>query len=224
MDKPDPPLRPLEAFRVILRAQYRKRPALADEIADIGWFLSRQAREVIIELGETPNNPPLREDLTAQEREEFAAAWAACKTLRESVKQGKVRLRGRLPDDLVPRDIDPQDAMEGELVIWNDMLDMGREKKPYRNVYCIAEDVRGFAGVADQYKTGEPGRPTSMQLVEAEHGARWERGEALQKIGAESKILSEWLKQTHPRAPRLKDKTIRNNLAEEHRRRIAARK
>jgi hypothetical protein len=109
------------------------------------------------------------------------------------------------------------------------MLDMGREREPYRNVYCIAEDIRALeqslTGVPpEMYRSGAPGRPTSMQLVEAEHGARWDRGEALQRIVAESKFLSEWLKHTHPTAPRLKDKTIRNNLAKEHRRRVAARK
>ena len=223
MDKPDPPLRPLEAFRVILRARYRKRPELADEIADIGWFLSRQARKV--DFGETPNtDPPLREDMTAQEREEFAAAWTACKTLRASVQQGKIRLRGRGPGDLFPRDIDPQDAMAGELVIWDDTLDMGRERKPYLDVRCIAEGVRDIAGVADQYRTGAPGRPTSIQLVEAEHRTRWDRGEALESIVAESKILEKWLSRIHPTAPPLTAKTIRNRLAEEHRRRVAARK
>jgi hypothetical protein len=137
MDNPDPPLTPLKAFQDILRAQYRKRLALADEITDKDWFLFRQVHNVIIDVEETPNtDPPLREDMTAQEREEFAAAWTACKTLRASVQQGKIRLRGRGPGDLFPRDIDPQDAMAGELVIWDDTLDMGRERKPYLDVRC----------------------------------------------------------------------------------------
>jgi hypothetical protein len=223
MDKPDPPLTPLKAFQDILRAQYHKRPALADEVTDKDWFLSRQAHKVIL-VEETSNtDPPLREDLPAQEREEFAAAWTACKTLRTGVQQGKVRLRGRLPGDDFSRDIDPQDAMDGELVIWDDTLDMGREKKPYR-VRCIAEDIQNLAAITDQYRTGAPGRPTSIQLVEAEHRARWDRGEALESIVAESEILEKWLKRIHPTAPQLTNKTIRNNLAAEHRRRIAARK
>jgi hypothetical protein len=73
------------------------------------------------------------------------------------------------------------------------------------------------------YKTGAPGRPTSMQLVEAEHAARWERDEALESMVAESEALAAWLNEKHPKAPRLKPKTIRNNLAAAHRGRIAAR-
>jgi hypothetical protein len=214
MDKPDPPLRPLEAFRVILRAQYRKRLALADEITDRNWFFSRQE----IKGTHSADELPLRADLTVQEREEVGAAQRALKTLRASVQQGKVRLRGRLSNDLVPRDIDPQDAMDGELVIWNDMLEMGSEREPYQNVYCIAEDVRGIAGVADQYRTGAPGRPTSMHLVEQHYSERCQQKEAKRKISHEADYLAEWLRLKHPREPKLTPKAIRNKLATAHRR------
>jgi hypothetical protein len=71
------------------------------------------------------------------------------------------------------------------------------------------------------YRTGAPGRPTSIQLVAAEHAARWDRGEALDSIGAESQALVRWLLDSHPSAPRLSEKTISNNLRAEHRRRRA---
>jgi hypothetical protein len=67
-------------------------------------------------------------------------------------------------------------------------------------------------------RTGAPGRPTSMHLVEVEHRARWQRGEAETSIGAEAAALSDWLQRAHPHAPRLKPKTIANRLRGEHRR------
>jgi hypothetical protein len=69
------------------------------------------------------------------------------------------------------------------------------------------------------YRTGAPGRPTSIQLVAIEHTARWDRCEALKSIVAESKALAKWLMEKHPGAPQLAPKTIRNNLGAEHRRR-----
>src|SRR4051812_45454784 len=73
------------------------------------------------------------------------------------------------------------------------------------------------------YHKGAPGRPTSMHLVEIEHAARWDRGEALESIVAESEALATWLKTVHPSAARLTPKTIRNNLSLAHRQRMAAR-
>ena len=73
--------------------------------------------------------------------------------------------------------------------------------------------------------SGAPGRPSSMYLVEAEHRARWDRGEAKSRIGAEAPILSEWLKTKHPHMPQLKPKSIANRLRHEHRKRaVEARK
>jgi hypothetical protein len=67
-------------------------------------------------------------------------------------------------------------------------------------------------------KTGAPGRPTSMHLVEIEHRARWERREAKVSIGDEARILWAWLRENHPDAPPLTAKTIENRLREQHRR------
>ena len=71
---------------------------------------------------------------------------------------------------------------------------------------------------------GAPGRPTSMHLIKLEYGARWERGEVVKSIGAESDHLAGWLTKMHPEAPPLSPKAIRNNLSSEHRQRWAARK
>lgn len=72
--------------------------------------------------------------------------------------------------------------------------------------------------------SGAPGRPSSMQLVRAEFEARWKRGEVEKAAGAEAAALSTWLAKTHPKAPRLTPKTIRNKLGPEHLRRWHARK
>jgi hypothetical protein len=70
-------------------------------------------------------------------------------------------------------------------------------------------------------KTGAPGRPTSIHLVEAEHRARWDRDEAEIKLSAEAEKLAAWLKSQHPDVPQLKPKTIANRLRHEHRKRVA---
>jgi hypothetical protein len=70
-------------------------------------------------------------------------------------------------------------------------------------------------------KTGAPGRPSSMHLVEREYRARGDRGDTKANIGEEAKVLSEWLRSTHPDAPRLTPKTIANRLRHEHRMRKA---
>ena len=70
-------------------------------------------------------------------------------------------------------------------------------------------------------KTGAPGRPSSMHLVEREYRARGDRGDTKASIGEEAKVLSEWLRSTHPDAPRLTPKTIANRLRHEHRMRKA---
>jgi hypothetical protein len=76
-----------------------------------------------------------------------------------------------------------------------------------------------------QASSGAPGRPTSIHLVKIEYDARWRRGEALERIGAEAEALAAWLADKHPESPQLTAKTIANNLGAEHRRRWhAARK
>ena len=77
-----------------------------------------------------------------------------------------------------------------------------------------------FAEALD-HRTGAPGRPSAMYLVEEEYRARWARGEAHSRIGAEADYLSQWLANTHPTIPRVTTKTIRNRLSREHRRRLA---
>jgi hypothetical protein len=71
-------------------------------------------------------------------------------------------------------------------------------------------------------RTGAPGRPSSMHLVEAEYRARWARGEIEVSMSAEAEKLAEWFEQTYPTLPRPTAKTIRTRLGAEHRQRKAA--
>jgi hypothetical protein len=93
----------------------------------------------------------------------------------------------------------------------------------WRRLAVLKADVARcwpFAAALD-HRTGAPGRPSAMHVVEEEHRARWARGEAQSSISAEAAYLSQWLTNTHPTMPRVTAKTIRNRLSSEHRRRLA---
>jgi hypothetical protein len=61
-------------------------------------------------------------------------------------------------------------------------------------------------------RTGVPGRPTSIHLVEAEFVARCDRKEVKASLAEEAEVLAAWLRNEHPNSPRLTAKTIKNNL------------
>jgi hypothetical protein len=67
------------------------------------------------------------------------------------------------------------------------------------------------------YETGAPGRPTSMQLVRSEFESRQRKGLTAPSVTEEACVLSEWLRKSHPEAPQLKPKTIKNQLAKDYR-------
>ncbi len=67
-------------------------------------------------------------------------------------------------------------------------------------------------------KTGAPGRPSSMHLIEAEHQQRWARGEALSGVAAESRALREWFVNKYSTAPPPSSLTIENRIRIEHKR------
>ena len=93
----------------------------------------------------------------------------------------------------------------------------------WRRLMVLKADVARYWPFAEalDHRTGAPGRPSAMYLVEEEYRARWARGEAHSRIGAEADYLSQWLANTHPTIPRVTTKTIRNRLSREHRRRLA---
>jgi hypothetical protein len=150
--KADPPLKLLEAFRVILRALHPKRPELADEIHDIRWF--RYPRR----YGDPEHGgvPP----------EEHDAAKMARDVLTKNVRELNIRLVGILDDGKPqePHEIHQSDCRDGELNIWKNELEVEKYNKVYRQVGCIAADVlrvvRSLAG-----ETSLPvGRMTSAEM------------------------------------------------------------
>jgi len=66
-------------------------------------------------------------------------------------------------------------------------------------------------------RSGAPGRPSSMYLVEAEFAARCQRNEVADTVKTESEILADWLKSEHPNSPPASAKAIRNRLREAYR-------
>jgi hypothetical protein len=66
-------------------------------------------------------------------------------------------------------------------------------------------------------RAGTPGRPTSIHFVLAEHLARCERNEAKKGVKAESAVLAQWFRETHPSAPPLTAKAIENKIRDQHR-------
>ena len=79
------------------------------------------------------------------------------------------------------------------------------------------------AGVVYPQRSGAPGRPTSMHLVETEFDARCARSEVASSLAEEARYLADWLRSAHPNAPPLTDKTIKNNLRAAYRQRNEAR-
>jgi hypothetical protein len=71
--------------------------------------------------------------------------------------------------------------------------------------------------------SGAPGRPTSMQLVLDEFERR-ALADLEATVTAEAERLAHWLAATHPTAPKLTAKTIRNKIASRFRELRAARK
>jgi hypothetical protein len=65
--------------------------------------------------------------------------------------------------------------------------------------------------------SGAPGRPTSMHLVELELERRITNAETEPRVTHEAEALVRWLQETHPSAPQLKPKSIRNKIGERFR-------
>jgi hypothetical protein len=85
--------------------------------------------------------------------------------------------------------------------------------------FCLVEAAAETSTVAPT--SGAPGRPSSMHLIEDEHRARWERGNALPGVAAEARALHDWFRKAHPDKKPPKAGTIENRIRHEHRRRKA---
>jgi hypothetical protein len=67
------------------------------------------------------------------------------------------------------------------------------------------------------FRSGAPGKPSAIRLVEAEHKRRLDRGEALAKVSKEATYLKAWLDSSYPDAPRTTAKTVENRIRAAHR-------
>ena len=104
-----------------------------------------------------------------------------------------------------------------------------RHGRQWSRLLVLKSDVAKFwpldeaAGVVYTLRSGAPGRPTSMHLVQAEFTARCARSEVAASLAEEAQYLAEWLKSAHPSAPGLKVKSIKNNLRAAYRQHKEAR-
>ncbi len=71
---------------------------------------------------------------------------------------------------------------------------------------------------ASQYRSGAPGRPTSSHLVAVEFDRRAAAGLVEPSLSKEAAALAAWLKSSHPSAPPMTEKTIRERIRAAYRR------
>jgi hypothetical protein len=83
--------------------------------------------------------------------------------------------------------------------------------------------VDGVGESAAALRTGAPGRPSSIYLVEIEFRARCARNEVESSLAQEADVLAAWLRKEHPNSPPLKAKTIKNKLRASYRQHKEAR-
>jgi hypothetical protein len=95
----------------------------------------------------------------------------------------------------------------------------------WRRLQALKADVARCwpFGKSQDHRTGAPGRPSSMYLVEEEHRRRFQRGVAQTHVASEARDLAEWFRAKHPDAPPLTARTIENKIRSEHRQRVAER-
>ena len=88
------------------------------------------------------------------------------------------------------------------------------------------EWIKGSEPYVSDHRTGAPGRPSSMHLVEAELKRRIssKAPPPASNLTEEAKSLAVWLKENHPGTPTLSSKGILNSLRNEIRTHVNARK
>ncbi len=92
-------------------------------------------------------------------------------------------------------------------------------KVAYSDVKFLRSDVMGVWSPSSEdessgakSRSGAPGRPTSMHLVEAEFRRRMSEGVVEPTTEAEAIVLKSWLEKVHPGETPLTKKTIQNRL------------
>jgi hypothetical protein len=92
----------------------------------------------------------------------------------------------------------------------NDIVNWAREKRP--RIPPALETTLPNAETRPPSRTGAPGRPSSMHIVQAEYLRRLEAGITEKSFALESEFLERWLRENHRFAPPLKPKSIKNNI------------
>ena len=144
--------------------------------------------------------------------------WLAFRFL---LQEGGLRASGFRDGSLQREEIPPE---AWERLEWDLDVQASRVSASGARFEAVRIRERATAGVDSEKETpipeksGAPGRPTSMRLVEAEFGVRAERKSVEPSLGEQARVLAEWLRTAHPLAPRLTPKTIENRLRHTYKR------
>jgi hypothetical protein len=100
---------------------------------------------------------------------------------------------------------------------FDDALIVGHDERWNRLMVPKADVRKVWPFNMQPRKSGAPGRPSAMDLVEKEFQRRVAAGELKETLAAQSKVLAGWLQDNHPGEPPLTPKTIENKLRESYR-------
>jgi hypothetical protein len=109
----------------------------------------------------------------------------------------------------------PTDCLEN---LWSAPGIIERMRRTYPALLQPQPDEPGMD--ATSHRTGFAGRPSGRHLVAAEMERRAKSGELKSSLRAEANELAKWYAATHPKTPSIQAGTIRNSLADLHRRLI----
>jgi hypothetical protein len=90
----------------------------------------------------------------------------------------------------------------------------------YRDVFVESDSVYALwpgSNPTANYRTGVPGRPSTIQFVETEWRRRRDAGEALGSLNEEANALHEWCRGAHPAMVAPMPGTIANRIRKEYR-------
>jgi hypothetical protein len=79
------------------------------------------------------------------------------------------------------------------------------------------EWLTGARHQINPFRSGAPGKPSAIRIVEREHQRRLASGETIKSVGKEAACLKDWLDNHYPDAPETTKKTIENRIRGAHR-------
>jgi hypothetical protein len=186
-----------EAFRVVLRAGYPQRPALADEIRDIHYF-----------------HQPFDKTTGRRIDPEVQAADDALAVLKEAVNKQSIRLRAWLGDN-PPADIEPMEVAWNGVHVFDGTIEVygerGRTLRTYRNVHCYAAEIAAIVAGATPCVSAAP-RKRGPKLAAAQDAIKACYPEKVPDVaevpnGPFCTEIFRWLKTNRP-AVRMDNKTV----------------